>query len=110
MKLVVLAGGTSTEREVSISSGTKVCQALQEKGHQAILVDVFCGRAEAQAETAFEELGNVQEAAAYMAAYNHKIEEMKNSRKEFFGHRVLELCRAADVVFLAVHGEKGEIG
>ena len=29
MKIVVLAGGTSTEREVSISSGTKVCQALQ---------------------------------------------------------------------------------
>ena len=110
MKIVVLAGGTSTEREVSISSGTKVCQALQEKGHQAILVDVFCGRAEAQAETAFEELGNVQEAAAYMAAYNHKIEEMKNSREEFFGPMVLELCRAADVVFLALHGENGENG
>ena len=43
MKIVVLAGGTSTEREVSIVSGTMVCKALREKGHQAILVDVFCG-------------------------------------------------------------------
>lgn len=43
MKIIVLAGGTSTEREVSIVSGTMVCKALREKGHQAILVDVFCG-------------------------------------------------------------------
>ena len=43
MKIVVLAGGTSTERDVSIVSGTGICQALRQKGHQAILVDVFCG-------------------------------------------------------------------
>lgn len=29
MKVVVLAGGLSTERDVSIISGTKVCEALQ---------------------------------------------------------------------------------
>ena len=43
MKIVVLAGGTSTERDVSIVSGTGVCKALREKGHQAILLDVFFG-------------------------------------------------------------------
>ena len=43
MKIVVLAGGTSTERSVSITSGTMVCKALREKNHQAVLVDVFCG-------------------------------------------------------------------
>ena len=43
MKIVVLAGGISTEREVSITSGTMVCKALREKGHQAVLVDVYCG-------------------------------------------------------------------
>ena len=43
MKIVVLAGGTSTERDVSIVSGTKVCEALRSKGHQAILLDVFGG-------------------------------------------------------------------
>ena len=32
MKIVVLAGGISTEREVSIVTGSKVCQALREKG------------------------------------------------------------------------------
>ena len=39
MKIVVLAAGTSTEREVSIVSGTEVCKALRSRGHQAILVD-----------------------------------------------------------------------
>ena len=43
MKIVVLAAGTSTEREVSIVSGTEVCKALRSRGHQAILVDVFFG-------------------------------------------------------------------
>ena len=43
MNIVVLAGGTSTEREISIVTGTGVCKALRKKGHNAILVDIFCG-------------------------------------------------------------------
>ena len=41
MNIVVLAGGTSSERDVSIVSGTGVCRALRERGHRAILTDVF---------------------------------------------------------------------
>ena len=44
MKIVVLCGGLSTERNVSLSSGTKICAALRAKGHQAVLVDVFLPR------------------------------------------------------------------
>ena len=43
MRIVVLAGGTSTERDVSIVSGTGICNGLREKGHNAVLIDVFCG-------------------------------------------------------------------
>ena len=43
MKIVVLCGGTSTEREISIISGTGVCKALRQNGHMAILVDAFFG-------------------------------------------------------------------
>ena len=43
MKIVVLAGGISTEREVSLVSGTGVCRALRKNGHRAILVDLFLG-------------------------------------------------------------------
>ena len=43
MKIVVLAGGLSTEREVSLVTGTAVCRALRENGHRAVLVDMFMG-------------------------------------------------------------------
>ena len=43
MKIVVLCGGLSMERNVSLSSGTLICKALRELGHQAVLVDMFYG-------------------------------------------------------------------
>ena len=43
MKIVVLCGGLSPERNVSISSGTKVAMALQSLGHKVVLVDMFFG-------------------------------------------------------------------
>lgn len=109
MKIVVLAGGISTERDVSIVSGTQVCRALRSRGHQAILVDVFCGLEEAQADTAFADEYNLDQAVAYIKSFNDKLETMKG-RREFFGPKVLKLCRAADTVFMALHGENGENG
>ena len=38
-----MAGGLSTERQVALTSGTGVCRALRERGHKAILVDMFLG-------------------------------------------------------------------
>ena len=43
MKIVVLAGGLSTERDVSFATGSMVAGALRENGHQVILLDVFMG-------------------------------------------------------------------
>ena len=43
MNIVVLCGGTSTEREVSLNSGSMVCDALRSIGHNAVLLDVFFG-------------------------------------------------------------------
>ena len=56
MKIVVLAGGISTERAVSLVTGTGVCRALRENGHRAILVDLFLGLEEVPAdlETLFD--------------------------------------------------------
>mgnify|MGYP000184732095 FL=1 len=102
MKIVVLAGGTSTERSVSITSGTMVCKALREKNHQAVLVDIFCGiEVNGNLEDAFaEENYDVDKAAEYMHSFDEKLDEMIASRRRFFGRNVLELCEAADVVFL----------
>ncbi len=111
MNIVVLAGGISTEREISIVSGTMVCKALREKGNRAILVDVFCGdeRAEHVGKDSFPPEYDVDEAAAYARSFDSRIDSMKN-RKVFFGPNVLELCRAADTVFMALHGANGEDG
>ena len=40
---IVLAGGLSPERNVSLSSGAMVSEALREQGHQVALVDLFFG-------------------------------------------------------------------
>ena len=123
MKIVVLAAGTRTERAVSIVSGTGVCKALRELGHDAILVDVFFGWKEADltggADKAFQGPNmftegdgsyDVDKAAAYIHSFDSQLEEAKKSRKSFFGPKVLELCDAADFVFLALHGSNGEDG
>ncbi|MGN0362762.1 MAG: D-alanine--D-alanine ligase [Bilifractor sp.] len=110
MKIVVLAAGTSTERDVSIVSGTGICKALRRLGHQAILVDIFFGWKEADPETAFEGAYDTDAAADYIRSFNPQLEETKKTRKIFFGPNVIELCEKADIVFLALHGSNGEDG
>ena len=43
MRIVVLAGGLSAERDVSLSTGTMVCNALRSAGQDAVLIDLFYG-------------------------------------------------------------------
>ena len=110
MNIVVLAGGTSTERTVSITSGTGICKALRQKGHQAILVDIFCGIENADWENPFPSEYDVDAASEYISSFNDRIEQMKKERRSFFGPNVLKLCEEADIVFLGLHGANGEDG
>lgn len=110
MKIVVLAGGTSTERDISIMSGTGICKALRQKGHQAVLVDIFCGTENVDWADPFPEEYDVDQAVEYMKSFNPQIETMKAERRSFFGTNVLELCQAADIAFLGLHGANGEDG
>ncbi|MGI6012166.1 MAG: D-alanine--D-alanine ligase family protein [Ruminococcus sp.] len=110
MKIVVLAGGISTEREVSIVSGSKVCQALREKGHDAILLDVFFGKEDICPEEAFPAEYHLDREIAYIQSFNEQAKTAREAKRDFFGPNVIELCKKADVVFLALHGENGENG
>lgn len=116
MNIVVLAGGISTERDVSIVSGTMVCRALREKGHRAVLTDVYCGDEKIAPEDfgdmhkLFPETYDVEAAAEYIRSFNDRIAGMKKTRTQFFGPNVLELCQKAEAVFMALHGEDGEGG
>lgn len=113
MKIIVLAGGTSTERDVSLSSGSMIYRALKANGHQAMLLDVYLGY-DGETEGIFEkdtdwaaEIGNVSEKNPDLA----EIRALrKDGGKSFFGPNVLKLCQMADCVFMALHGANGEDG
>lgn len=114
MKIVVLAGGTSTEREVSLNSGRMVCKALREKEQQAVLVDVFLGYESDTPLDVYEKQEDVDKAVeALMGRVEEVTKEEARRKKEkesFFGSNVLTLCKDADVVFMALHGQNGEDG
>lgn len=107
MNIVVLAGGVSTEREVSIVTGMGVCQALRERGHHAAILDVFFGTE--HPEWVFAEEYPFDDAVAEIKGNTKRVEAERN-RKVFWGEHVIELCQKADIVFMALHGENGENG
>ncbi len=114
MNVVVLAGGISTERDVSLVSGKMIYNALKKNGHNAILLDVYLGTNEPDIQNIFtlekdwvSEINPVQDE-------NPDIEKIKALRpdgdKQFFGPNVITICQNADIVFMALHGENGENG
>ena len=50
MKITVLMGGTSSERNVSLASGIRIVQALRGKGHKVIALDPARGVIDAAGE------------------------------------------------------------
>ena len=110
MNIVVLAGGTSTERAISIVSGTEICKALREKGHRAVLVDIFCGTLAVDREDPFPEEYDISDAVDYIKSFDKDVPELVRTRKSIWGPDVLWLCDQADIVFLGLHGLNGEDG
>ena len=110
MNIVVLCGGISTEREVSINSGSMVCQALRTKGHNAILMDVYFGNEDVDIFNKTSQNYDVEEQKAYIQSLSPKVKEVQKKRKNFFGENVIEICQKSDIVFMALHGKYGEDG
>ena len=103
MRVAVLFGGTSAERDVSIASGAQVMKALREAGHEVIAVD-----------TARGVLGAAEEQrllASGVAPAPPREEELSLIRA---GARsplpAAGELQGVDVVFLALHGGTGEDG
>ena len=111
MKIVVLCGGLSNERDVSITSGSCVARSLRERGHSVVLLDMFLGYGgdcsdptklfdEQQQDLRYSVGEETPDIASLIASSD-------GSR---LGKNVISICRAADIVFLALHGEDGEDG
>ena len=112
MKIVVLAGGYSPEREVSLSSGSLIANALMERGHRVLLLDVYEGIRELprDPDTLFLQNGfythTVTEEVPNLAA----LKARTGNGNALVGPNVATLCQSADKVFLALHGSMGENG
>lgn len=110
MKIVVLAGGMSPERDVSLSSGALIATALMERGHSVALADVYKPINTAEIDKMFRSEGK----------YEYRVPasepDLDNLKKDFgegerlIGRGIIELCEKADAVFLALHGGMGEDG
>ena len=110
MKIVVLAGGMSPERDVSLSSGALIATALMERGHSVALADVYKPINTAEIDKMFRSEGK----------YEYRVPasepDLDNLKKDFgegerlIGRGIIELCEKDDAVFLALHGGMGEDG
>ena len=112
MKIAVICGGLSAERDVSISTGTGAARALRERGHKVAMVDLFLGdeKAAADPESAFT--SDTENSVYSVRETEPDLEKIRRQRggKSLIGPGVLEICRAADIAFLALHGAEGENG
>lgn len=115
MNIVVLAGGTSTERDVSIVTSVNVAKSLKRNGHNVNLIDVFLGTDKYKSSAEFFNEDNdfdkvEEELKARTADIPALIKERLENGEPFFGNSVLEYCKAADIVFMGLHGANGEDG
>jgi D-alanine-D-alanine ligase len=104
MKITVLLGGTSAERDVSIASGLRISEALRTRGHEVRLVDPATGPVSAEAEQ--------QLRATHVQTEPPSLDELAalSDQAVVSGLAELEDVRWADVVFLGLHGGSGEDG
>lgn len=103
------------ERNVSLCSGNRICRALRNRGHQAVLVDMFfglenyAGRVEDIFETA-DGLCRDFTISQEEPDLEQIISQRRDKSANLFGKDVLRVCQMADIVFLALHGTCGEDG
>lgn len=103
MKIAVLFGGTSEERDVSIASAAQVIPVLRSLGHEVVAVDTAVGRLEGPAERKLLE--------SRVAPAPPSDQSIANLRSGALTNPATSIDpRQIDVVFLALHGGAGEDG
>jgi D-alanine-D-alanine ligase len=104
VKITVLLGGASAERDVSIASGLRISAALRSRGHDVTAMDTSTGVLDAATEQSLLAAG-VQAAPPGLDALSVLA---RQSLSPLLGTH--QAVREADVVFLALHGGQGEDG
>lgn len=111
MNIVVLAGGYSPERDVSLTSGSLIANALIARGHRVLLLDPYLGTTlPSDPITLFRDEPyapyHVHAAEPDLSALRASV----GDASALIGKNVDLLCRTADVVYNALHGDAGEDG
>ena len=104
MKITVMLGGTSAERDVSLASGARIVEALRSRGHAVTPLDPATG---VLSEAAFAQI--VQGA---MKREPPSLDQLRRLERTELSPvlTTLPAVRDADVVFIALHGGQGEDG
>ncbi len=103
MKIIVLMGGDSAEREVSLVSGDQIARALTANGHEVIKIDPSATKDEQTALNATEE--------HWIGIQYPEFDFLPLHRGSLYLKNLLIIKRLKpDLVFIALHGGKGENG
>ena len=103
MRIAVLFGGTSEERDVSIASGAQVVKALRSRGHEVVAVDTARGVLRGADEAALLGAG-----VSPLPPERAQLDVLRTGNMGAL-LRAPELADI-DVAFLALHGGSGEDG
>ncbi|MSR36119.1 MAG: D-alanine--D-alanine ligase [Gemmatimonadetes bacterium] len=103
MRIAVLMGGSSDEREVSLSSGAQVAAALREAGHHVVAVDTTRGVLSSEDEQQL--LGSGVNA---LPPTKQTLDLLQTGDTTALTEA--PQVKDADVFFLALHGGQGEDG
>jgi len=113
MKIVVIAGGLCPERDVSLSSGSKIANALIAVGYEVCLIDLYTGVESESFDGLFIDSKSEKRYSYSVPEREPDLDQLKRESgngDSLIGKNVIELCKYADLVFLALHGDIGENG
>ena len=109
MNIIVAAGGLSPEKDVSLASGQLIANALAAKGNNAVMIDISSDIEDEDLDGFFNKSVNM--GTPYSISENAPVLESDTDKKKHaIGKNVLEVCKLADIVFIALHGDIGENG
>lgn len=101
MKVLLLAGGDSSEREVSLVSGAALFESLRRLGHNVITIDPATGRSLLDSNGKFLETGSSSSLPQPQVDSEHKMLSIALAEPGFSD---------VEIVFNGLHGGAGENG
>jgi D-alanine-D-alanine ligase len=104
MRITVLTGGATAERQVALASAAQIVAALRGRGHVVHVVDTVSGVVSAEDETRLLQ--------PVVGAAPADVTALDTQERRFLSEDLgtLPVVRGADVLFLCLHGGRGEGG